>query len=154
MNPGVGVAGVHLDEPSGQPPALLWREPLLAELPQDQDQGSTNRDVILRIQLPLHLFPVRFERAHAVNEIAARPRVGPMLEQRPDLVLALEPQQSHGGIGLAFRQTVLGRLGDQWPVPGRCAQHSFTPRSLSSHFLDRPLEVAPRDPYRTEAVGR
>ena len=54
-----------------------------------------------------------------MDEITAGPRVGTMLEDRPHLLLALEPQQRHGGVGLALRQPVLGLFGDQRPVPDR-----------------------------------
>ena len=119
MNPGVGIVGVEIEQARYRPLASGRRELLLAEFTQSEDQGPADRDIILPVQLSQDLVRIRAQGAEPVNEITPGPRVGAMLEDRPDLALAIEPRERHGRIGLALRESVLGLFGDHRPVPDR-----------------------------------
>ena len=119
VNPGVGIVGVEIEQARNRPLASGRRQLLLAELAQSEDHGPADRNIILPVQLSQDLVRIRTEGTEPVNEITASSRVGAMLEDWPHLLLAIEPQQRHGGIGLALRQSVLGLLGNQRPVPDR-----------------------------------
>ncbi len=143
MNPGVGIVGVEIEQARSRPLAFGRRELLLAELTQSEDQGPADRNIILPVQLRQDLVRIRAEGTKPVNEVTAGSRVGPMLEDRPHLLLAIEPQECHGRIGLALRQSVLGLFRNQRPVPDRCRHRQTTVRA-GCHGNRRPGENRPR----------
>ena len=119
------IVGIETEKTRSRPLAFDRRQLLFVEFTQSEDQSPADGDILLRIQLSQDLVRIRARGDHPVNEITAGPRVGAMLEHRPDLLLALEPQERHGGIGLALGQPVLGLFRNQRPVPDRCCQRGF-----------------------------
>ena len=115
----IGVVGIQAEQTCDQAHAPGPRDLDVAELAQDQDQGAPDGDVLRPVDLVEHPVRVRAERTHAMDQVAARPRIGAQTEHRPHLPFLFEPQQGRGGIGLTPRQVIPRLLGNERPVPDR-----------------------------------
>ena len=125
MKARIGRRAVDLLQLRQQRLPVVRRQVLLAELAQTQDQRPPNRDVRFLVQSLDDGPGVGTQRTQAMDQIAPHPRIGAVLQERPDLLRLVHPEQSHRRIRLPLRQLLLG------VVPGCRSPRSSARRAVS-----------------------